>query len=194
MCINCLHVYLEKTKSPQKQQPRQQPALVLAGGCNCMGKGGAETSPGLLLSAADVPGLERRLRQTQPGSTQHMPCSVSIAPAPWRGISMEHCSAMPRTPGSRSSWDITGLGRRWMERCPLAFLVTTSLPGERESFGLRQTEAAADLCPSPVRALCGPRSTSPAGTPTQRCKAPYLSRSSPFQGCFHSQELHGKDQ
>ena len=147
MCINCLHVYLEKTKSPQKQQPWQQPALFLAGGCNCVEKGGAETSPGLLLSAADMPGLDQRLRRTLLGSTRHVPCSVSIAPAPWWGISREHRGAMSSPPSSGSSscvWDITGLGRQWLERCPLIF------PGSKQwqqgCQGEGKFQAEADKC------------------------------------------------
>lgn len=84
VCINCLHVYLEKTKSPQKQQPWQQRAPFVAGGCNCVGKGEAETSPGLLPSAADVLGLEPRLRQALSPAAPSTCHSISMAPA-------QHC-------------------------------------------------------------------------------------------------------
>lgn len=123
VCINCLHVYLEKTKSPQKQQRWQQPALFLAGGCNCEGKG----EQGQVLACSSPLLTCRRLSRGFGGLSPAAPstCRARLASLqlPGGSISREHQDAQPSLSGSGSSscaWDITGPVRQWMERCPLA--------------------------------------------------------------------------
>lgn len=84
--------------------------------------GGAETGPGPLLSTAAMPRLEPRPHWTQPGSTQHVSCHISIAPGPGWGISRSievPRSASPAPGLVLHHLDITWW---WVARCPLAFL------------------------------------------------------------------------
>lgn len=162
MCINCLHVYLEKTKSPQKRQP----ALFLAGGCNCIGKGGQGTSLACSFLLVTCWGLSRGYGGRSPAarSSRHarLPSlQLPVRAFPWSIV--VPCPAHP-APGAHPAHGTSPVvaGRGW-RGVPWPLWWQQNQPGERKSS--RQLLSA-------VPGARPPRGRQPRGAKHRACRSP----------------------